>query len=129
MNDLIIKGEREAYTAPNVEFYAKTGHMLISGESFLEETAEFYSPLVIWVSQYISETTLNNITFDIKLEYFNTSTSKWLLRILTTLKEFEEQRDGKITINWYYDADDVDMLDEIEDYEEDAELEINRIEF
>ncbi len=80
---------RNIYVSPRVDFNAQTGICEISGESFLEETPKFYAPLVEWIEQYIK--TGKPITFNIKLSYFNTSSSKWLLRILYILSEIPIQ--------------------------------------
>ncbi|MBS3808286.1 MAG: SiaC family regulatory phosphoprotein, partial [Bacteroidales bacterium] len=68
------------------------------------------------------------IILNIKLIYFNTSTSKCLLDIFEILKKYQEAN-GEIEINWYYDKDDPDMVEEINDFENEAELNFNIIEF
>lgn len=124
MNDIHIKGVRGIYIAPAVDFVAATGECTLEGESFLEETSNFYSPLLDWLNDFIE--TKKPIYFNIKLTYFNTSTSKWILNILHTLKYYIDQK-GKVVVNWYYYEDDVDMSEEIDDYIIDSGVEINKI--
>ena len=124
MEDIHLKAVRGIYIAPSVDFIVSTGDCTLEGESFLEETSNFYSPLLDWLNEYIE--TGRPITFNIKLTYFNTSTSKWLLNILHTLKYYQAQK-GKITVNWYYYKDDIDMAEEIDDYIIDSGLHINKI--
>ncbi len=124
MNDIHIKGIRGIYIAPAVDFVAATGECTLEGESFLEETSNFYSPLLDWLNEYIE--TKKPITFNIKLTYFNTSTSKWILNILHTLKYYIDQG-GDVTVNWYYYEDDIDMSEEIDDYIIDSGVKINKI--
>ena len=124
MENLNIKGEKGTYITPTINFSADTGICEIIGESFLEETSKFYSPIVDWIKNYIN--TINKeIIFSIKLTYFNTSTSKWILNILNTLKK-HEIKGGKVTVNWFYYEDDIDMQDDIEDYHLDTGIKINK---
>ena len=51
---------------------------------------------------------------NIQLEYFNTSSSKC---ILDDFKKLETLSGTSITINWYYEEDDEDMLEAGEDYQ------------
>ncbi len=127
MENIYIEGSHKNFFIPTVDFKAEEGHCIISGESFLEDTVEFYDPLVQWLEEYTT-TIKKAITFEIKLTYFNTSTSRSLLDLLNVLKDFEEDG-GQITINWYYDEDDIDMEEDIEDYMLDTDLDINMIPF
>ncbi len=124
MKDIHLKAVRGVYIAPAVDFSAETGKCILEGESFLEETSNFYSPLLEWILEYIK--TGKPISLDIKLTYFNTSTSKWLLNILHTLKTYID-KGGKVEVNWYYYKDDIDMEEEIQDYILDAGIAINKI--
>lgn len=125
MENIYIAGSHDVYFVPTVDFNAETGVCLLSGESYLEETLEFYSPLIEWLEMYFEEVD-QPITFNVKLTYFNTSSSRCVLDILNLLKDYEETG-GKITINWYYDPADSDMIEEVEDYMIDSELKINMI--
>lgn len=97
---------------PTVEFSADNGVLLLKGRSIPENSIEFYKPLINWIENYSasapSETVLN-----VQLEYFNTSSSKCLLDIFKRL----ERIGNPVTINWYYEEDDEDMLEAGEDYD------------
>ncbi|MCQ2253673.1 MAG: DUF1987 domain-containing protein [Bacteroidales bacterium] len=126
MNDIHIEPCKDNFIRPQVDFVASTGLCEISGESFLEEVAQFYNPLVDWIRNYSNMAT--NIKFVCKLTYFNTSTSKWLLTILSELKKAED-KGVKIEVDWFFHADDVDMRDDISDYMYDTGLHINLVPF
>ncbi len=123
MEDIHIKGYKSSYIVPTVEFSVSTGICEISGESFLEETAKFYFPLLDWIKEF-TYSVKKPITFIFKLVYFNTSTSKWILNILNALKRYEENG-GEVIIKWYYNEDDIDMQDDIEDYIIDTGLKVD----
>jgi len=94
----------------------------ISGESFLEETNVFYAPLINWIREY-TQTGLP-LTFNCKLTYFNTSSTKSLLDIFKIIKKYDSEG-GKVTVNWYYDNEDLDLEEAIQDYISDTGLKIN----
>jgi len=127
MENIYIEGSHTNFFVPTVDFNAEKGLCTISGESFLEDTIEFYDPLVQWLEEFTTQVK-NPVTFEIKLTYFNTSTSRSILDILNVLKDYEETG-GQISVNWYYDEDDIDMEEDIEDYMLDTGLEINMIPF
>ncbi len=122
IKNIYIPEIRNIYVSPKVDFNIDTGVCVISGESFLEETNKFYEPLVSWVREYIK--TGKSITFNIKLTYFNTSSSKWLLRILYILSEYEKQG-GQVEVNWFIFRDDIDLTEDIKDFMEDVGIKIN----
>ncbi|HSA04828.1 MAG TPA: DUF1987 domain-containing protein, partial [Tenuifilaceae bacterium] len=53
---------------------------------------------------------------NIRLEYFNTASSKCILDVFKKL-EVLKKNSNDIVINWYYEEDDEDMLEAGEDYE------------
>jgi len=126
MEDIHIKEIKDTYIQPGVDFCSKTGECCISGESFLEETGRFYTPLVEWLLKFFEKN--NTIVFSFKLTYFNTSTSKWILTILSELKKMQD-KGGNVTVYWYFHEDDVDMRDDIMNYMDDTGLNINLVPF
>lgn len=126
MEDIHIKEIKDTFIQPSVDFCVNTGECSIVGESFLEETAVFYQPLVEWLVKYLD--IYRKVTFSFKLDYFNTSTSKWILTILSKLKEKQDQG-CDVIVNWYFQEEDVDMRDDIMNYIEDTGLVINLVPF
>jgi hypothetical protein len=126
MEDIHIQANRNVYIQPQVDFSLSDGKCLIKGESFLEETAKFYTPLVEWVRNYPKYG--SKIDFTFSLTYFNTSTSKWILLLLAELKKLENNG-LEVKATWYYHEDDLDMRDDIADYMADTGLNINLVPF
>lgn len=126
MEDIHIEGVHEAFFTPTVNFEVATGHCEIAGESYLEETSKFYARLIDWLTKYV-ETVQGPLTFDFKLSYFNTSSSKCIVDILDVLKKYQT-KGGKIEVNWYYD-DTEDELEEVEDFILETGLDINKVPF
>ncbi len=68
MENIYIEGSHTNFFVPKVDFNAETGVCTLSGESFLEDTIEFYDPLIQWLEEYTSEVK-KPLTFEIKLTY------------------------------------------------------------
>jgi len=99
---------------PTISFNAESGEMEISGKSIPENSANLYAPVMDWVDEYIKEPA-EKTNFIIKLEYFNTSSSKYLLEIF---RRFEELfKSGKqVSVQWYYELEDEDMQESGDDF-------------
>ncbi|OFX61113.1 MAG: nuclear pore complex subunit [Bacteroidetes bacterium GWA2_30_7] len=116
--------EKSDYT-PYVIFDKSKNLLELGGRSLPENAIEFYNPIIGWLIEYSEKPNAKTI-FDIKLEYFNTPSSKKILDILTIMEEI--QRSGKdVIINWYYDIEDKDMIDAGKEFAEFVELKFNFI--
>ena len=125
MKNILIPAVKETPYFPMVHFDYEKGVCEISGESYMEDCYKFYIPLIEWINDYCSKN--KYIVFNFKLFYFNTQSSRMLLKIFETLTEFKAHG-GEPTINWYYLRSDPDMIDEIEDFQHESGLAINLIE-
>ncbi len=114
MRHLIIQAVEDEYYRPIVDFNPHTGVCEISGESYLEQVDEFFNPLLNWLREY-ADTQADSLTFNFKLTYYNTSSSKKILEMLKLFTEFA-QRGKKLTINWYYEPSDSDLIEDAEDF-------------
>jgi hypothetical protein len=122
MENLQVQGSNDIYYIPAVDFNAENGKLLISGESYLEDTISFYKPIHEWLNRFTKEFQ-GLLDLGIKLSYFNTASSKCLLQILYILKDYEN-KGGSVKVTWYYDVSDFDMKEEIEDFEYDSGIKI-----
>ncbi len=127
MENLKIKGSHTNFFTPTIDFNADTGICQLSGESFLEDTAEFYYPVLEWLEDYIN-TVKGPIALIIKLTYFNTSSSRSILDMLYLLKDYKDAG-GEVVVNWHFSEKDVDTEEEIDDNIMDTGLDINKIPF
>jgi len=113
MENLLIPILEDEYDKPYVNFDAASGKCELSGESFPEKTEEFYGNLMNWLEQYMEEVK-GPIDFIFQVSYFNTSSSKRLLHMMILLHEYVE-KGGKVTAQWNYDPEDLDLEEDIED--------------
>lgn len=120
MEDLSLEGTAKT---PTVDFKSE-GELLIKGRSIPENSIEFYKPLIDWIATY-SDNPKENTLVNIQLEYFNTSSSKCILDVF---KKLESISDSTVSVKWYYEEDDEDMLEAGEDYEAIIDLSFEMIE-
>ena len=96
---------------PEIQFHTEPLSMSISGRSIPENSIEFYQPLLDWVEQNLQDGG-TAIDISIRLEYFNTSSSKCIMDLLKRV----EKSQNDATVLWYYEEEDEDMLEAGEDY-------------
>lgn len=116
----------------NIEGTAKTpfvsfdgsGKLEMRGRSIPENSIEFFQPLIDWVDAYGKEKPAK-VDLDVKLEYFNTSSSKCILDLFKRLEKMESY--SEVVINWYYEEEDEDMQEAGEDYASIVQLKFNII--
>ena len=112
MEPIIIEGTSKT---PSVRFDLNDAVFEIKGRSIPENSVEFYKPLVDWLESY-KESPLPKTVVNIRLEYFNTSSSKCILDVFKKLEVIHKAK-NEVEVNWYYEEDDEDMLEAGEDYE------------
>ncbi len=122
MDKLSIGGTEDT---PEVLLDKASGTFEISGRSLPEDAAEFYAPILEWLENY-ADASNDTTEFQMKLEYFNTASSKLLLDVLTKLEDIDNA-----TVIWYYHDDDEDMEEAGEEFSEiieDVEFKMRAIE-
>lgn len=112
MENLIISGSAKT---PSIDFNAESGVILLKGRSIPENSIEFYKPLNDWLDGYASSPA-GTTTVDMRLEYFNTSSSKCILDFFKKLEQMNGDN-TEVKVNWYFETDDEDMQEAGEDYE------------
>ncbi len=121
MENLKIEGTKQS---PFVDFNASTGKLELSGRSIPENSFEFYNPLLDWLIEY-TKSPKEKTVLKVYLEYFNTSSSKYILEVLKKLKDVHKIGGGNVQVDWCYDEDDEEMMETGEDYEDITGLEFN----
>jgi len=90
---------------PAISMDANNQLISISGRSLPENAPAFFEKCFEWVSAYITTADTEKKTIiELKLEYFNTSSSKLIYELLKQLSALKN-----VYIKWYFAADDEDM--------------------
>ncbi|OJJ17085.1 hypothetical protein BKI52_30695 [marine bacterium AO1-C] len=124
MNTFYIQNQQNL-SIPEVTLDAHSGKCTISGNSYMEDTCEFYQPILDWIMCYTQQKQ-EKMWWDFKLGYYNSSSKKNLANIIDQLGNYQSSG-GQIEVNWYYHADDLDMLEDVEDFMQSARISINTI--
>ena len=119
MNNLLIESTKKT---PEVSFHFD-GRLKISGRSIPEDATLFYDQLFEWIFFYCQEPA-ESTTLDIELEYFNSGSSKAILHILRALVDISK-KGRRLTVNWYYEEGDDDIMERGEYYESILEYKFN----
>jgi hypothetical protein len=110
-------------TTPKVIIDPASNKFEISGESRPENTAKFFAPIVSWFDGYRSVLFFqkNNfgkskkLSIDFKLEYFNSTSAKFILDIFYQLEKIHKEG-YEAEIIWHFDARDTDMKESGEEF-------------
>ncbi|MDB2363442.1 DUF1987 domain-containing protein [Flavobacteriales bacterium] len=111
---------------PTVNFDIESGLLELIGRSIPENSIEFYKPVLEGLDQY-SGSPKEKTKVNIKLEYFNTSSSKCILDVLKKLEGIHKSG-SEVIINWHFEEDDEDMEEAGEDYQAIIQVPFNMIE-
>jgi len=115
------KIQREAtVNTPSILFDFENHDFVISGESFPEDVNYFYDPILVPFAEYIDAAEGLEIRFEVRLIYFNSTTSRILLDFIERLDD-AAKRDNQVKIVWAHAKDDDNMEEFGEEFEEDIE--------
>lgn len=113
MKQLFIK---QTATTPEINFSPDENIFIIRGNSSPEDVRAMYYPIIEWIKIFVDDviegeyknfTSENPVKLQVDLDYFNSSSAKFLYDIFSELKRLI---DNKITVvvEWLYDEIDYD---------------------
>lgn len=103
--------------SPEIYFSPEKNIFVIRGNSSPEDVRALYYPVIEWINIFIDDliegeynqfTEENPVRFQLDLEYFNSSSAKFLYDIFTELKRLNTA-EKHVVVEWYYDLEDVDQ--------------------
>ena len=118
MDNLIIESTK--YT-PEIRFDAENHLLEISGETYPENTAEFYAPVFKWLEAYLAQPGNAPVTVNLEINYFNSSSSNVLMDMFDKF-EMSKKAGREISLNWIYDRENESALEYGEEFQEDLEI-------
>ncbi len=102
---------------PDIHFDTEAGLFEMKGCSIHENAEAFFRPLLDLVEAYASRPEAVTLV-RLDLDYFNSSSSKYILDLLRQIDVACGAGLTKATVEWHYAQDDLDMLEAGQDYEE-----------
>jgi hypothetical protein len=111
-------------TSPEIDFRFDQGLLSLKGESYPENAAAFYAPVIEQLNTWLASCTAEVITVDVSLTYFNSSSTKMLFSVFDSLDQAASS--GKqVLVNWYRDAEDETILE----FGEELQIDFTAIKF
>ena len=107
-------------STPSVRFFSESGLLELNGESYPENSFDFYKPLLDWVREFL-ETSSVSVRFKIGLTYMNTSSIKSMMDLLDLLED-AHATGREVTVTWYYDEENDRALEMAEEFREEVTL-------
>lgn len=121
MADIIVIEPTES--TPSVKFDRKGGSLTLKGNSMPEDPIKFYLLILELLDDYIKQPAAQT-TLNIHFKYINTMSTKCLYDLLKKTEALLRTR-HKVTVNWYYQEEDDDIMEKGMDYKELINLPFN----
>ncbi len=125
MNSLKI--EATTFT-PEINFDITNNKLSFLKVSKPGNAIDFYKPVFEFIDNFekvkVKSKIAKELVIDFNFDYFNTATAKIIYELLEKFKNIEEQG-VKVIVNWYYHAEDDDLLEEGQIMSEALELPFN----
>ncbi len=115
MNDLNIAATSNT---PGIKACRATGRVSLSGDSYPENSFEFFQPLIHWLENYLTQEK-QPLTMELSLAYLNTSS----VRVMMDLLDMLEEAFGKgidVSLIWFYEAGNERVAELAEEFKEDC---------
>ena len=88
-------------STPSIRADWKAGVVVMSGESYPENSLELYDQLIQWINSYLNSSE-HSLTLELHLNYLNTSSIRFMIDIFDLLESAFE--DGKeVLVQWMFD--------------------------
>lgn len=117
MTDLQLQATN---TTPRIDLPSKGGEGWIEGNCYPENAFAFFEPVMSWLRNFRKDGG-TRMTVNIKLDYFNTSSSKCLLDLFQLLQDANAEG-TQFRVSWLYCQDDPDMRDNGEEFAQGLKL-------
>jgi hypothetical protein len=110
VNNIFIESTDKS---PMIDFNRSTGDLILSGRSIPENAAKIYEPLLKWTLEYINRARPTT-NFRINLEYFNTSTSIWISKLIKALCAINGN-EYVLFIHIYFNIEDFESIEDVKE--------------
>ena len=125
MNSLKI--EATTFT-PEINFDVENNKLSFLKVSKPANAITFYKPVFDFIDNFektqVKSKVVQELVIDFKFDYFNTATAKVIYELLNKFSKIKKQG-VEVIINWFYDPEDEDLLEEGEIMAEALDLKFN----
>ncbi|HVN59088.1 MAG TPA: DUF1987 domain-containing protein [Bacteroidales bacterium] len=123
-------------STPEINFSPDENTFIIRGSSSPEDVRAMYYPVIEWIKIFVDDilegeittySTTSPVRFQTDLEYFNSSSAKFLYDIFSELKRLTDNNVA-VVVEWFYEKDDGDQKEAGADIASLVEMEFRFIE-
>lgn len=104
-------------STPMISFDPATNTLKMVGESYPENSFDFYAPVISWLNESLQQ--LGELTLDITITYMNSSSTKCTLDLMDIMEE-AYGRGVRTAIVWRYDRENPRSYELAEDFREEV---------
>ncbi|ART83207.1 hypothetical protein CBP31_11770 [Oceanisphaera profunda] len=105
-------------STPTIVCDTNSGVMSMQGDSYPENSFEFFAEIITWVEDFLKQSPLP-LRLDLHLIYMNTSSVKAMMDIFDML-EAAFVTDRQVSVRWYYDPANERVVELAEEFKEDC---------
>ena len=107
---------------PAVLFDPEQGQLTFTGRSVHENSDKFYTPIFELLQEYAASPA-DETMVRFELEYFNTSSAKYILDLIKKLEEMKLSGNS-VKVEWIFEEGDLDMEEAGQDYNDLVDLDL-----
>lgn len=115
-----------------IDFDVQKGELMLKGESRPENCSEFFNPISKWLENYkvlLAQGDNKKVFIKFHLDYFNSTSAKYLTDIFLILKEIQTMSHVDLIIEWHYKSIDEEILESGEDFKVMSGVDMNFLPF
>lgn len=105
-------------STPHVISDGDTSVLEMRGDSYPENSFEFFAPIVDWVQNHL-KTPAASLRLDLYLLYLNTSSVRAMMDIFDLLEDAHKDSHA-VAVQWFYDEDNERIAELAEEFKEDC---------
>ncbi|HTK01222.1 MAG TPA: biofilm regulation phosphoprotein SiaC [Bordetella sp.] len=105
-------------STPSIVSDSANGSLLLSGDSYPENSFELFGPVIQWVDDYLASSG-QSLAVTLELQYLNTSSVKAVMDIFDLL-EAAHGEGHAVSVTWYYDSRNERVGELAEEFKEDC---------
>ena len=116
----LVKIADRNQSTPAVQADWKQGRLVMQGDSYPENSFEFFAQIIAWIERYLKTKEASApLSLELRLVYLNTSSVKAMMDIFELL-EIAHQQGRPISVSWYYDPHNKRVVDLADEFREDC---------
>lgn len=105
-------------STPGISADWAAGLLVMRGDSYPENSFEFFGPVIDWIDRYLKESSAP-LRLELHLVYMNTSSVKAMMDIFDLLEE-SHGKGRQVSVDWIYDPRNERVLGLADEFREDC---------